>query len=798
MLLPVKWLKDYVNYKEDIRTLSDKLTASGSHIESIENLDRNIEKVVVGKILTISEHENADKLVVCQIDVGSETLQIVTGAKNIEEGHLVPVALVGARLADDFKIKKGKLRGVESFGMLCSLEELGYQDSVIPTDAKDGIYIIEEDYPLGTDIKEVLNMRDYVLEIEITPNRSDCLSILGMARETAATLGEKFSKPEVAIKEETGKIGEYIDSVKVESENCSRYYCKVIKDVNIGKSPIWLQTRLMEAGIRPINNIVDLTNYVMLEFGQPLHAFDLDKINGKDIYVRQAKDGEVLITLDNKERKLDENDLIIADSKTPIALAGVMGGLETEVTENTKTILLESASFRGKSVRLSSNKFNLRSEASSRHEREIDPNICKLAGDRFCQLVEKIGAGKVVADNIDKYVDLPQEKSIEFRPSMANKRLGINIGSDVMEEYFLGLGFKVEKLEDILKVTVPTFRKDLTTEVDLIEEIGRLYGFHNIEAKPLSGALTRGEKPYFRIIEDKSKNILSSLGLSEILTYSFISPKDYDLIKIEEGHELRDFAELINPLGVDYSVMRTTLISNMLKVISRNYNRKVDSSFFYEIGNVFFPKERPVISIPEEKRTLALGGYGEKIDFYLLKEVVEILLSRLGIKDIEFIRETNNPTFHPGRTAKVLVEDEVIGIIGEIHPDVMENFNIKERVYVGQIDYDKVTKLANLNISYKELPKYPAMVRDLALVVDKSILVGELEKVIKRNGKGLIESIDLFDIYTGDQIPEGKKSVAYSVVYRSKDRTLTDEEVNSLQENLIKDLEKSFEAELRS
>lgn len=797
MLLPIKWLRDYVEIDEDIRTITDGLTYSGSHIESIIEMDKGIKNVVVGRILEIKKHPDADKLVVCQIDVGSEVVQIVTGATNVREGQLVPVSLVGAVLAGNLKIKKSKLRGVESFGMLCSLEEFGYQENVIPKEAADGIYEIRGDYELGTPIQEVLEMEDYVLEIEITPNRQDCLSILGLARETAATFGKDVKEPVIEIKEEVEDIADYV-SIDIESENVDRYYARVIKDVKIEPSPIWLQNRIMEAGMRPISNIVDITNYVMLEFGQPLHAFDLGKVSGDKIIVRQARDGEELKTLDGNDRKLDRDDLIIADENKPVAIAGVMGGFDSEITDETKLVLLESAAFDARSVRLTSKKFNLRSEASSRFEKGIDPNLAQKAGDRFCQLVEELGAGTIIKGSIDEYKEVREAKVIDIRVKRVNDLLGTDLEADKMIGYLEGLGFDVENGGEILKVTVPTYRLDIQVEVDLIEEIGRLFGFHNIKPQALKGTLSRGEKPYSRIIEDRSKEILSGLGLNEIVTYSFISPKAYDKLRVGEDDSLREYIRLLNPLGEDYSIMRTTLLSNMMDTLSRNYNRKVKSAFLYEIGTLFESEELPIVESPDENRSLALGGYGREVDFYTMKSVVDSLLSKLGIKNQEYVREEEDPVFHPGRTANIILDGQVIGKIGEVHPDTLGNYDIRDRVYLGQLDYDLVREKANLDISFKDLPKYPSVMRDLALVLDEDILVGEIEKIINKHGKGLIEKIELFDVYTGDQIPEGKKSVAYSITYRSYEKTLTDKEINEVQEKLIEDLEESFDAELRS
>ncbi len=797
MLLPVRWLKDYIETKEDARILADGLTLSGSHVESIIALNKGVENVVVGKILNIEKHPNADKLSICNVDIGSETLQIVTGATNLNAGDYIPVAVIGSKLPGDITIGETNFRGIESYGMLCSLKELGYGDNVIPKEMKDGIFILDKEYPLGTSIIDLMGLDSEVIEFEITPNRPDCLSIIGMAREAAATFNIVLKEPEIIIKNEVEDIKDYLDSIEVPSDNCNRYYARIIKDVKIGESPLWMQTRLMEAGVRPINNIVDITNFVMLEYGEPLHAFDLNKIEGRKIIIRQAEEGEKITTLDEVERNLSSSDLVIADGVKPIAIAGIMGGFDTEITTNTKDVLLEGANFNGKSVRLTSKKFGLRTEASTRFEKGIDPNLSQTAVERVCQLIEEIGAGTVVKGNIDVYKKVKEESIITLRPNRVKKLLGIDISIDEMMKYLNGLGLQSKLEGELIIVTIPTFRLDLEREVDLIEEIGRLYGFHNIESKPLVGVLTRGEKPRTKRIEDRTKVILQGLGLNEVMTYSFISPKAYDKINLPGNSSLRDYIRLINPLGEDYSVMRTTLIPNMLELLSRNYNRGVEECSVYEIGNTFIAKEFPIVELPKEKKVLSLGLYGDK-DFYYLKEVVDKTLARLGIKDIEYVREEDNPTFHPGRTAKLMLKGEEIGILGEIHMDVAENYDIKERVYIGQLDFDKIVDLTNLEIKYKPLPKYPSMLRDLALVVKEDVLVGDIQKIVSRHGEGLIEKIQLFDIYTGNQIPEGMKSVAYSITYRSYDRTLRDDEVNNIQQAIIEDLENTFDAKLRS
>lgn len=797
MLLPVKWLRDYIETKDEARTLADGLTDSGSHVESIIGLNKGIENIIVGHILNIEKHPDADKLVICKIDIGTEVLQIVTGATNVREGDYIPVAVIGSKLPGDITIEKTNFRGVDSYGMLCSLQELGFSDNVISKEMKDGIFILEKEYPLGKSLVDIMGLDDSVIELEITPNRPDCLSIIGMAREAAATFNKELKEPKITIKNEVDKIEDYINSIEVESDNCNRYYARVIKDVKIGRSPMWIQIRLMEAGIRPINNIVDITNFVMIEYGQPLHAFDLEKLNDKKIIVRQAKEGEIILTLDETERKLDSSNLVIGDGENPIAIAGVMGGLDTEVTKDTKNVLIEGANFNSKSVRLTSKKLNLRSEASTRFEKGIDINLSQVAADRVCQLIEEIGAGTIVKGNIDIYKEVKDEKIINVRPSRVNKMLGTEISVEAMVDYLNGLGLTSKLVEDLIQVKVPSFRLDIELEIDLIEEIGRLYGFHNIVSKPLVGVLTRGEKPLGKRIEDRTKSILQGLGLNEVMSYSFISPKAYDKINLPEDSPLRKYIKLINPLGEDYSVMRTTLIPNMLELLSRNYNRGVSASYLYEIGNIFIAKELPVVELPDEKKVLSFGIYGKK-DFYYLKEVIDKTLNRLGVKEIEYIREENNPIFHPGRTAKILCNGEELGIIGEIHIDIAENYNIKDRVYIGQLDFDKIIELTNLETKYKALPKYPSMARDLAIVVSENVLVGDIQKVIAKHGEGLIEKIELFDIYTGSQIEENMKSIAFSIIYRSHDRTLRDDEVNNIQNSIIKDLEDTFKAKLRS
>ena len=800
MLLPVKWLRDYVEFDIDAKELAEKLTATGSHVESIDDVDKGVKKVVVGKILEIEKHPDADKLVITKIDVGEEEpLQIVTGADNISEEDFVPVAVVGARLPDGMKIKKGKLRGIESFGMLCSADELGISQSVVPKNQKDGIFILKGNYTLGTDIKEELSLIGEVMELEITPNRPDCLSIIGMAREASASLNKVLKYPVINIVKEQGDISELVKGIDVQdSALCPRYYAKVIEDAEVKESPLWMQTRLMEAGVRPINNIVDVTNYVMLEYGQPLHAFDLDTLEGSKIIVRNAKDGETIKTLDESERKLDSSMLVIADENNPVAIAGVMGGFDTEVTSETKTILIESATFDSTSIRRTSKKLNLRSEASTKFEKGLDPMTAEIACRRVCQLIEEMNSGKVVKGEIDKFGKKPEKRIIEVSDKEITKLIGIEIDSKKILSILNHLEIETEYNDGVYTSVVPTFRNDLELKADIIEEIARIYGFDNIGFAPLVGTLTRGEKSELRKLEDLSKDILWGMGLNELMTYSFISPKTYDKILLPTDDDKRNYIKLRNPLGEDYSVMRTTLIGNTMEVLARNYKYGVDSAKTFEIGNTFRPigKELTADSLPQEKKLLSLGMYGS-VDFFTLKGVVEGLLDRLGIENVEYEAETENTTFHPGRTANVIVDGESIGVIGEIHPDVLENYDIRVRCLVGELDFKVLSEKSKLERKYTPLPKYPPMTRDIALTVDESLEVREIEKVILANGKNLVEKVELFDVYTGNQVEDGKKSVAYSIVYRSLDKTLTDEEVVKVHGKILEELENKLEAILR-
>ncbi|AOT68807.1 phenylalanine--tRNA ligase subunit beta [Geosporobacter ferrireducens] len=797
MFVPVKWLREYVNIEDlDINTLSDKLVMSGSKVEAVEHLGEEIQKVVVGKILEMNPHPNADKLLVTKVDVGTEVIQIVTGANNIKVGDYIPIVMAGGELPGGVKIKKGKLRGEESNGMMCSAKELGIADKVIPQYQKEGIFILDQAYPLGEDIKKVLGFEGQVIEFEITPNRPDCLSILGIARETAATFNRQIQYPDVKIKEEYGNIAEYASIEVRNPELCGRYVGRVATDLVIQPSPVWLQQRLMEAGVRPINNIVDITNYVMLEMGQPLHAFDLDQLEDHKIIVRNAAEGEVFKTLDGVQRNLDENMLMIADGKRSVGLAGVMGGENSEVTEQTKRILIESAYFNADNIRATSKKLGLRTEASARFEKGIDPNGCRLAADRVCQLIEFLGAGKIVQGTIDIYPEPVEKKVIEVRPHRINNLLGISLSPEEIQDILKRLGLEVAIESNIMKVTVPTYRADLLKEIDIVEEVARIYGYDEIPNTAPKGN-TQGAKTNGQIIEDYSKDILNGLGLNEITTYSFVSPRSFDMIRIAEDSFMRNVVKLINPLGEENSIMRTTLIANMLEVLARNYNRKVESAKAFELGRIFIPYSVPVNRLPVEKKVLTLGMYGKGTDFYTLKGTIEELLVKLGVGKCQYTPEKNHPSFHPGRCANIQYGEHILGVLGEVHPDVTENYDIDERTYVAELDFNILLQITRLDRLYKPLPKYPAITRDMALVLEDRIYVKEIEDIIWNNGGTILESVKLFDVYKGKQIQEGYKSVAYSLTYRAADRTLVDEEVAQIHDRIVRTLEEKLNAQLR-
>jgi len=792
MKAPISWLKDFADINVNAEELAEKMTLSGSKVEGIEDLGKSFDNVVVGKILSLEKHPDADRLKIAQVDIGKEVIQVVTGAPNVKEGDYVPVALVGARLPGGV-IKATKLRGVESYGMMCSIEELNLTRDYLPDAPEYGVYVFHNTPEIGKDVREVLGLEP-VLDFEITSNRPDCLSIVGLAREAAVTLSAKFRKPEIKVKEE-GK-GKASDFASVEIRNpelCSRYAARIVTDVKIEPSPEWMQRRLALAGMRPINNIVDITNYVMLEMGQPMHAFDLKCLDGGKIIVRTAKDGEMITTLDGQKRQLDSSMLVIADENKPVAIAGVMGGENSEVTSDTKMLLLVSANFNGTSVRLTSKKLGLRSEASNRFEKGLDPENVIPALNRCAQLIEELGAGRVVPGIVDCYPVRPETVELELDDKAINGLLGTDIDREWMLDLFERLEFGLDR--NTGKLTVPSFRPDVRLQADLAEEVARFYDYNNIKPTLLSGKeSTVGRKTYSQKMEDLIMQVMLSYGLHETYTFSFTSPKVWDKMRLPKDHELRNAVVITNPLGEDFSVMRTTTIPDMLGVIRTNYNRKVEEGRFFEVSYVYLPvKGQP---LPEERRVLTIGLYGNT-DFYFLKGIVEQLFVQMNIKNADFSPEKNHPSFHPGRCAKVSLGNEVIGYIGEIHPEVADNFECPPKTYIAVLDIKPMIENSRMEKEYKGLPKYPAVERDIALVVMDGIPVKEIEAAVRKFGGELLEEVKLFDVYKGEQVPEGMKSVAYTLIFRSPERTLVDDEVNRIMEKIIDGLKTEMNATLR-
>lgn len=794
MLVPMKWLKDYVDIKVDAKAFADAMTMSGSKVETIEEMGKEIDKVVVGKIIKTEKHPDADKLTVAQVDVGTEVIQIVTGADNIKEGDYIPIALNGSTLPGGTKIKKGKLRGIESNGMMCSAQELGLDLENLPQEMLEGIYILEKEQPLGKDIKEVLGLNDSIIEFEITNNRPDCLSIFGIAREAAATFGEALKYPDMAIHENKEKVTDYLSVEVRNQEQCPRYAARVVKNVVIKESPGWLQERLIKAGMRPISNIVDITNYVMLELGQPMHAFDYDKLEHRKIIVRNAFPDEVIKTLDEVERKLSESMLVIGDGGKGSAIAGVMGSNDSEIEGSTKTIVFECANFEPVSTRLTSKKLGLRTEASSRFEKGVDTELINTALDRACHLVELLGAGEIVGGKIDIYPNPKKQRVMTLRTKRANDFIGVEISEDFIKKCLTSLEFGVEGHE-VLNITVPTFRADVEGEADLLEEIARLYGYDKIPSVLMDTTFTQGSRSYTQKLKGMARTSLTAQGLYEVLTYSFVSPGVYDRINLNADNPLRNAIKLINPLGEDQSIMRTTIIPNMLDVISRNYNKKVAEGQFFELSRIYLTEKLPLEDMADERETLTIGMYGN-VDFYDLKGVVENLLAELNIDNYK-IQTSSHESMHPGRTAELLIRNKKVGYIGEIHPDVLDNYDIPVRVYVAELDFEVLIELCSLTIKYKQLPKYPAVSRDIAVVVTEEITAGQIEDIIKGKGGKLVEEVKLFDIYRGSQITEGYKSMAYSITYRSDEKTLTEEDITKVHNKILNSLANQVGAALR-
>ena len=795
----LKWIKALVPGLDcTAQEYTDAMTLSGSKVESYEQLDADLDKIVIGQVKKIERHPDADKLVICQVDIGEpELTQIVTGAANVFEGAKVPVVLDGGRVAGGhdgtktpggIKIKKGKLRGIESNGMMCSIEELGSSREMFPDAPVNGLYIFDEDAPVGENAVSYLGLDDSVIEYEITSNRVDCFSVLGIAREAAATFDKKFVPPVVT---ETGNDENVNDIVKVtvkDADLCSRYTARVVKNVKFAPSPKWMQERLRSHGIRPINNLVDITNYVMEEYGQPMHAYDLDTIAGNEIVVRRAAKDEKFVTLDGQERQMDDSVLMICDAEKAIGIAGIMGGENSMITENVHTMLFEAACFDGTNIRKSSKKIGLRTDASAKFEKGLDPNLAMEAMNRACQLVEELGAGEVVGGAVDIYPVKREGIRIPFEPDKYNKLLGTDIDKETMIGYFkkIDLGYD-EATNEIL---VPSWRQDLLCDADMAEEVARFYGYDNIPTTLPRGEATTGKLSFKLRVEEIARDIAEFCGFSQAMTYSFESPKIFDKLLIPADSDLRKTVVISNPLGEDYSIMRTLPLNGMLASLSTNFGRRNKDVRLYEMGNIYLPKQVPLTELPEERMQLTFGMYGDG-DFFTMKGVVEELLSQLGLRNkAEYDPTADLPFLHPGRKASVVYDGTVIGYLGEVHPTVAANYAIKERVYIAVVDMPEIVSRASFDYKYEGITNFPVSSRDLSMVVPKNILVGDIEKVFDEKGGAYLESYELFDVYEGEQIEKGFKSVAYSLKFRGKDKNLEENDITSAMNKILKGLEK--------
>lgn len=800
----LKWIKDLVPGLDCTpQEYMDAMTLSGSKVEGYENMDEDLDKIVIGQVKSIEKHPDADKLVICQVDIGTETIQIVTGAPNVTEGCKVPVVLDGGKVAGGhdgskteggIKIKKGKLRGVESNGMMCSIEELGSNRDMFPLAPENGLYILPEDAPVGENAVSYLGLDDTVVEYEITSNRVDCFSILGIAREAAATFGKEFVPPVVT---ETGNNEDVNDYIKVSVKDdklCSRYTARVVKNIKIAPSPEWMQRRLRAQGIRPINNIVDITNYVMEEYGQPMHAYDLDTIEDREIVVRRAAKGEQFVTLDGQERTLDDSVLMICDGKKAIGIAGIMGGENSMITDNVKTMLFEAACFDGTNIRLSGRKIGLRTDASAKFEKGLDPNTAIEAMNRACQLIEELGAGEVVGGVVDIYPNVKGDKRIPFEPEKYNKLLGTDIAKETMPAYFSKIDLGYDPVSN--EVIVPSWRQDLECDADLAEEVARFFGYDKIPTTLPSGEATTGKLTFKLRIEAVAREIAEFCGFSQGMTYSFESPKVYDKLLLPQDSPLRKAVVISNPLGEDFSIMRTVSLNGMLTSLSTNFNRRNKNVRLYELGNIYLPKQVPVTELPEERMQFTLGMYGEG-DFFTMKGVIEEFLYKAGMKlKPEYDPESGKPFLHPGRQANVVYDGTVIGYLGEVHPTVAANYAIKERVYVAVLDMPEIISRASFDHKYEGIAKFPAATRDISMVVPKKVLAGDIEKIFDEKGGQFLEKYDLFDIYEGAQIKPGYKSIAYSLSFRAKDRNLEDADITGAMDRIVNALER-VGAELR-
>ena len=793
----LSWIKAYVPGLECTdREYFDKMTMSGTKVETFTRLDKNLEKIVVGQITSVEKHPDADKLVICQVNIGTETIQIVTGAPNVVVGMKVPVVLDGGKVAgghdggalpeEGITIKAGKLRGVPSNGMMCSIEELGSSRNFYPEAPEEGLYVFDDSVEVGADAVEVLGLHDTVFEYEVTNNRVDCFSILGIAREVAATFRLPYNPPVVEVKNETGDVNDYI-SVDVQDDLCTRYCAKVVKNIKIAPSPWWMQRRLAASGIRPINNLVDITNYVMEEFGQPMHAYDLDTIAGKKIVVRRAKDGDTFRTLDGQDRSLDHDILMICDGEKEVGIAGIMGGENTMITDNVKTVLFEAATFNGPNIRKSAKRLGLRTDASGKFEKGLDPRNAEAAIMRACQLIEELGCGEVVGGMVDVKEPLKDLVTLPFEPEKTNAFLGTDISKEDMLSYFERLEIKYDPATNML--TCPSFRQDLKGFADIAEEVARFYGYDKIPTTMPGGSAVAGKLTFKMMIERKARDVAEFCGFSQGMSYSFESTKVFDKLLMPEDAKERQAIRIANPLGEDYAIMRTVSLNGMLTSLSTNYNRRNGDCRLYELGNIYLPKALPLTELPDERMQFTLGFYGDG-DFFTMKGVVEEFLSQIGMNGKVSYDGKHGKTFlHPGRGAVMSYEGKVIGFLGEVHPEVCKNYDMKCRAYVAVLDMPEILPFATFDRKYEGIAKFPAVSRDLSMVVPKEIPVGDIEAMISQRAGKLLEEVKLFDVYEGDQIKAGFKSVAYSITFRAKDRTLEEADVTGAMKKILNGLE---------
>ncbi|ONI38984.1 phenylalanine--tRNA ligase subunit beta [Candidatus Epulonipiscium fishelsonii] len=793
MNVPMAWLKQYVPIDMDLKTFVDKMTMSGSKVEKVEESGKEITKVVVGKIVEEEKHPDADRLRVLKVDIGSdELLQIVTAATNVKLDDVVPVALDGATLANGIVIKKGKLRGVESNGMLCSIEELGLTHEQFPDAPSNGIYVFRRPLQLGSCAKSYFGLGEQVIEFEITSNRSDCFSIIGIAREVSATFDVPLNVPKIIVEE----LKDSSKPLKVTIHNealCSRFGTKVIRNIKVGPSPKWLQDRLISVGLRPINNIVDITNFVLFEYGQPMHAFDYDKISGNHLHIRNAREGEKLLTLMGEEITLDKTMLVVADNEKALSVGGIMGGEASKVTEETTTIIFECANFNGFNIRQTSKKLGIVSDSSKKFVKGIDPNIVEKALGRACQLINMLEAGEVVSGLIDIYPKVRYSLKLKYDVEWINSFLGLQLSEQEMIDIFKRLKFGIDTKEK--SVVIPTYRPDITMMADLAEEVVRIYGYDKVPVTLEQASPTVGIKSFRQLVVEKLHNIMSMNGIFGVLTYTIESPKIFDKLNIDHEANLRKCLKISNPLGEDFSILRTTTLNGMLNILSTNYNKRNENVNIYEIGKIF--EKQSDNELPKETEKLTIGMYGKDTDFFKLKGILETIFAELKITTQEYLPNTELHFMHYGRCASVKINQQCIGFLGEVHPRVLKNYNIGNRAYIMEIDVDALVDYTKTDVTFKPTPKFPSISRDIAMLVMDNILVGDIEKLIKQRSGKFLESIELFDVYKGEQIEEGYKSVAYNLVFRAEDKTLTDKEVQKVMNKIVNGLETSFAAKLR-